>query len=280
MKKAKNEFPQTLLEAIKYFADADVAVKFLASMRWHEGVACPICHGKEVGFISTRRIWKCKACKKQFSVKTGSVMEDSPLGLDKWLAAIWMIVNDRNGVSSCEIGRSLGITQKSAWFLLHRIRLAMENGSFEKMAGTVEIDESYFGGEPRFMHRYAKEKRNLNNTLTKKPVLGIVKHGEEGGVEVRAEVIPNTRAMTMVPIIYNNVEPGSTIHTDCHESYKGLGYAYKHETVNQHLDRYIAEQSFRYNNRKESDADRFQKVLQSIGGKRLTYNQLIDRDTE
>lgn len=314
--KSKSEFPQTLIEAIVYFSDADKAVQFLASMRWPEGVICPMCKGKEIGFISTRRIWKCKLCKKQFSVKTGSVMEDSPLGLDKWLPAIWMIVNDRNGVSSCEIARSIGITQKSAWFLLHRIRLAMANGSFEKLKGSVEIDESYFGGEPKNMHVAAKIRRGIKDRDSiMKPVMGIVERGDDGGTEVRAGTVRNTLGATMLPIIHKNVEYHSTIHTDCHGGYRLLSIGYKHKTINhsqeyvngdihtntienywsvlkrglkgtyiraygQHLDRYIAEQSFRYNNRKESDADRFQKVLQSIGGKRLTYDQLTGGDDE
>jgi transposase-like protein len=118
-------FPKTLLQAIKYFSDLDTCTTFMAQIRWPKGVTCPNCKGKEVSYLSTRRMWKCKACKKQFSVKVGTVMEDSPIGLDKWLAAIWMITNAKNGVSSCEIARALGVTQKSAWFLLHRIRLAM-----------------------------------------------------------------------------------------------------------------------------------------------------------
>src|ERR1700742_2056049 len=132
-------FPKTLIEAIKYFSDLDTANTFMALIRWPNGVACPACKGKEVSYLSTRRTWKCKACKKQFSVKVGTVMEDSPIGLDKWLAAIWLITNAKNGVSSCEIARSLGVTQKSAWFLLHRIRLAMQEGSFEKFSGEVEV---------------------------------------------------------------------------------------------------------------------------------------------
>lgn len=130
-------FPKTLLEAVKYFSDLDTATAFMAQIRWPKGVTCPVCAGKEVSYLSTRRTWKCKACKKQFSVKVGTLMEDSPIGLDKWLAAIWLITNAKNGISSCEVARALGITQKSAWFLLHRIRLAMQEGSFEKLSGEV-----------------------------------------------------------------------------------------------------------------------------------------------
>lgn len=307
------------MEAIKYFADLDVANQFLADMRWPDGVTCPMCKGKEIGFIATRRIWKCKACKKQFSIKTGSVMEDSPISLGNWLAAIWMIVNDRNGVSSCEIARSLGITQKSAWFLMHRIRVAMENRSFEKLSGTVEIDESYFGGEVKNMHEDVKRRKGVahGGMNDKTAVLGIGMRNPDGKglLEVRAGTIKHTDRMTLMPIILETVEIKSTVNTDCHAAYNPLWRGYKHETINhskeyvrgdvttnrienywsvlkrgmkgtyirgngQHLDRYIAEASFRYNNRKESDAERFQKVLQSLNGRRLTYNQLTDKDAD
>ncbi len=138
MKKA-TEFPKTLQQAIVYFADPENASNFLMQMRWPDGVECPMCSGREVSYLSTRRLWKCKACKKQFSVKVGSIMEDSPIGLDKWLAAIWLIANAKHRISSMEIHRSLGITQKSAWFLLHRIRKAMQNGSLAKMSGTSKL---------------------------------------------------------------------------------------------------------------------------------------------
>jgi transposase-like protein len=156
-------FPKTLQEAIKFFADLDTCTTFMAQMRWPEGVTCPNCNGKAVSYLSTRRTWKCKACKKQFSVKQGMVMEDSPIGLDKWLAAMWLISNAKNGISSCEIHRALGVTQKSAWFLLHRIRLAMQNGTFEKMTGQVEADETYIGGLARNMHR-SEHSRKITGT--------------------------------------------------------------------------------------------------------------------
>ncbi len=144
----KTDFPQTLQEAIRYFSDLDTCVVFMVQQRWPEGVTCPHCEGKAVSYLSTRRTWKCmnKECHKQFSVKVGTVMEDSPIGLDKWLAAMWMITNAKNGISSCEISRALDITQKSAWFLLHRIRLAMQAGTFEKLSGQVEADETFIGG--------------------------------------------------------------------------------------------------------------------------------------
>ena len=165
----------------------------MARVRWPNGAQCPICESTEVSYISTRRSWQCKACKKQFTVKLGSVMEDSPIGLDKWLCAIWMIVNDKNGISSYEIHRGLGITQKSAWFLLHRIRLAMQTGTFNKFSGPVEADETYVGGKARFMHKSKREKKIKGTGGSGKAiVMGILeRHGE-----VKAKVIPDTRKET------------------------------------------------------------------------------------
>ncbi len=132
------EFPETLTGAIKYFANPDVALHFVASIRWPDGkAACPCCKSTNAAFLATRRLWKCRDCKKQFSVKVGTIFEDSPLGLDKWLPAFWMIVNAKNGISSCELARALGVTQKTAWFMLHRIRLAMQNGSMDKLSGQI-----------------------------------------------------------------------------------------------------------------------------------------------
>jgi len=140
--------PTNLLEAVRYFADLDVANEYVAMLRWPNGPVCPRCGGTEHSFLTTRRLWKCKACKRQFSVKLGTIFEDSPLGLDKWLPAVWLAANSKNGISSHELGRALGITQKSAWFMLHRIRLAMRSGSFAMLSGTVEVDETFIGGKP------------------------------------------------------------------------------------------------------------------------------------
>ncbi|PYP88993.1 MAG: IS1595 family transposase [Blastocatellia bacterium AA13] len=152
--KANEDFPQTLIETVRFFSDPDVALNFMASLRWPDGPVCPECESKEYSFLSTRRVWKCKGCDKQYTVKRGTIMEDSPISLDKWLCAIWMIANDKKGISSYEIHRGLGITQKSAWFLLHRIRHAMTTGSFDKkLKGTVEADETFIGGKARNMHQ-------------------------------------------------------------------------------------------------------------------------------
>lgn len=154
-KERTDNFPQTLQEAVLYFKDPETSTTFMAQMRWPDGVTCPYCQGKAVSYVSSRRIWKCmnKECHKQFSVKVGTIMEDSPIGLDKWLSAIWLIANAKNGISSYEIHRALDVTQKTAWFLLHRIRLAMQTGTFQKLSGEVEVDETYIGGLARNMHK-------------------------------------------------------------------------------------------------------------------------------
>ncbi len=197
--------PKTLVEAIRYFSDPDTCLKFLIPLRWPDGIACPRCGSAEHSFISTRRVWKCKGCKKQFSVKVGTVMEDSPLGLDKWLTAIWLIANAKNGISSWEVHRALGITQKSAWFLLHRIRLAMQTGTFVKLSGEVEVDETFIGGKARNMHKDKRaEKIHGRGGVGKAVVLGIL---ERGG-KVKTTVIPNTKKKTIQPIVRETVEAG------------------------------------------------------------------------
>src|SRR3989442_1766564 len=174
----KTLLPKTLLEAVRYFTDQDVCVQFMASLRWPDGITCPRCGHGETSFVKTRRLWQCRGCRKQFTIKTGSVMEDSPIGLDKWLPAIWMIVNAKNGVSSYEIHRHLGITQKSAWFLLHRIRLAMQARTFEKLSGHVEVDETFIGGKARNMHTSRRKYLGSRDT-GKVAVMGLLERNGE-----------------------------------------------------------------------------------------------------
>src|SRR5437870_4090852 len=165
--------PTTLLGAIKFFADPDVALQTFAAFRWSDGKAtCPACGSVETSFLSTRKVWKCKGCQKQFSAKVGTVFEDSPIPLTKWLPALWLAVNSKNGISSCELARSLGVTQKTAWFMLHRIRLAMQDGSIEKFSGRVEADETYIGAKARNMHR-DKRLQKGTGTLSETAVLGL-----------------------------------------------------------------------------------------------------------
>ncbi|HVC14058.1 MAG TPA: IS1595 family transposase, partial [Acidimicrobiales bacterium] len=180
--------PKSLVEAIRYFSDGDRAFAFVCKLRWPDGnIVCPRCDSGAVGFIATRRMWKCKNCKRQFSLKVGTIFEDSPIGWDKWLPAVWLIANSKNSVSSHELARSLGVTQKTAWFMFHRIRLAMETKTFQKLTGTVEVDETYIGGDAKNMHKWvrqAKVRRPHNDA--KVPVQGA--RSRTSG-EVRADVL-------------------------------------------------------------------------------------------
>lgn len=300
--------PETLQEALVYFSNPDVALAFMVKMIWPDGVVCPHCGGADPTFLKTRRIWKCKACREQFSIKAGTIMEDSPLGLDKWLAATWLIANAKNGISSYEIHRGIGVTQKTAWFLLQRIRLAMTQGSFKKFAGMVEADETFIGGAARNMHK-GKRKAKGSGTIGKAIVAGILERGPECS-RVKVNILQSTRRPHVQEFVRANVEDGSNVMTDALASYDGLEDKYVHEAVNHavcyvrdhvhtnglenfwsllkrtldgtyvavepfHLFRYLDEQTFRFNNRKVDDAERFGRVLRSISGKRLTYRQLI-----
>ncbi len=305
-----NEFPETLVEAIRHFADPQVAFDFMVKLRWPDKVKCPRCHCEDVSFISTRKIWKCKHCteKGQFSVRVGTIIEDSALPLDKWLTAIWMIANDKNGVSSYEVHRAIGVTQKTAWFMLQRIRLAMQTGTFEKLAGEIEADETYIGGKVRNMHVDKQRKRGRGTGgVGKAIVMGLLqRHGK-----VKVKHVPNARRVTVQQEVRDHVEPGSKVYTDALPSYNGLNKDYIHEAINHaecyvrgavhtnglenfwsllkrgirgtyvsvepfHLFRYLDEQAFRFNFREENDATRFLKAVGSIFGKQLTYSQLLN----
>ncbi|MBC7933310.1 MAG: IS1595 family transposase [Rubrivivax sp.] len=306
-------FPKTLQEAVIYFSDLDTCNTFMAQIRWPDGVTCPYCASKAVSYLSTRRKWKCmaKECHKQFSVKVGTVMEDSPIGLDKWLAAVWLITNAKNGISSYEIMRALGVTQKTGWFLLHRIRLAMQTGTFEKLSGQVEADETYIGGLARNMHR-SERGRKITGTggSGKIAVMGLL---ERDG-KVRAKVIGDATQLTLHAEVRNNVEQGAELFTDGWKGYSGLHQEYIHQVIDHaekyvdgqihtngienfwsllkrglkgtyvsvepfHLFRYLDEQTFRFNERKGKDADRFVKTVRQIAGKRLTFDELIGKKT-
>jgi len=302
-----SDLPKTLIGIIRHFSDPDVCIEFLRDIHWPDGVTCPRCESKRVSFISTRRVWKCLACEKQFSVKVGTIFEASPIGLDKWLAALWQITNCKNGISSCEVQRALGVTQKTAWFMGHRIRLAMQRGTFDKLRGEVEADETFIGGKARNMHPGKRKAKGMQGrgTVGKTVVLGLLeRHGE-----VRTKVVPNTRRRTLAPEVMANVEAGSELFTDALASYTGLSREYIHQVIDHaekyvdgnihtngmenfwsllkrgikgtyvsvepfHLFRYLDEQSFRFNNRKDDDATRFRKVVETVVGRRLTYKQL------
>ena len=305
--------PTTLVQAIRYFSNKDVALAFLADLRWPDGVTCPVCGSDKNSFLSTRRIWKCKGCGKQFSVKLGTIFEDSPIGLDKWLPAIWLLVNAKNGISSYELGRSLGVTQKTAWFMLHRIRLAMQTKTFTKrFKGEVEVDETYIGGRARFMHK-DKKARVIKSTgpSGKAAVIGLLeRHGPDAGAsQVRVGVVGTVRRRVLHGAIEATCEPGTQIFTDDLDSYKKLDERFIHKVIDHaecyakgnihtnglenfwsllkrgikgtyvavepfHLFRYLDEQVFRFNNRKTKDVARFVTVVGQIIGRRLTYANL------
>src|SRR3989304_1099501 len=211
--------PKTLIEAIRYFSDPDTCLDYMVQSRWPNGVTCPTCGSDAVTFLATRRIWKCKAThpKQQFSVKVGSIFEDSPIGLDKWLTTMWLIANAKNGVSSYEIHRSIGVTQKTAWFMLHRIRLAMQSDDFDQMGGTVEVDETFVGGRSKFMHKDKRAaKISGRGTLAgKTAVMGLLeRHGPDGHSRVRATVVKGTSRHSLIPEITNNVAAGAELMTD------------------------------------------------------------------
>lgn len=240
--KTKEQFPRTLLEAVRYFSDPDTCLAFMVEMRWPNGVECPYCGSKEVSFISTRRIWKCKEkeCRKQFSAKVGTIFEDSPIGFEKWLPAVWMLVNDKNGISSYEIHREIGVTQKTAWFMMHRIRLAMRRGSFAKASGQVEADETFIGGLARNMHAHKRaEKIQGRGPSGKTIVMEILeRHGEDEMSQVRANVIEDRTSETLQSEIRNSVEPTSQVFTDELASYAGLDKDYVHDVIN-HTEEYV-----------------------------------------
>lgn len=233
--------PKNLIEAIRYFADPDVSVEFVAKLRWPNGPECPRCNSGAYSYLSTRRMWKCRDCKKQYSVKVGTIFEDSPISLDKWLAAIWMVANSKNGVSSYEMARSIGITQKSAWFLNHRIRLALQNGSFDKFDGEVEVDETFIGGKARNMHAHVRRQKITKGRggLNMTAVAGVMQRPTGGRPsQVRASVVRDRSRETLHGLVRSNVERGAAVYTDGHNPYRGLGVDFKHETVD-HAVEYV-----------------------------------------
>src|SRR5579884_1460413 len=215
--------PKTLQAAIKYFSNEETCIQTIANLRWPDGVTeCPWCQFKGAYWLATQRRWKCKGCKKQYSVKVGTIFEDSALGLDKWLMALWMIANCKNGVSSYEIARSIGVTQKSAWFMLHRIRKAMQSGSIVKIGGPegeVEVDETFIGGKARNMHMDVRKRRITGRGAKGKiVVMGFL---ERGG-KVHTKVVPNRNTETLQSEVKKHVKVGSALYTDDFSAYEGL----------------------------------------------------------
>jgi transposase-like protein len=305
--------PQTLLEAVTYFADPGRAHDYAVELRWPNGVACPRmgCGNADVQFIATRKTWRCKECKRQFTVKVGTIFESSPLPLGKWLPALWFLANTKNGTSSHELGRSLGVTQKTAWFMLHRIRETMAPTDARMFDGIVEADETFVGGKQRatMTTGLGFKKMKHGPTEGKTTVFGIAERNGRGKSRVRAMVVASRKRSELEPHVRSNVFPGSTIYTDALLSYRGLK-DYQHAFVDHfvtycegvvhtntienfwsclkrtlhgtyiaprafHLDAYVDEQVFRFNEREGKDADRFVKAMKNAEGKRLMYKTLI-----
>jgi transposase-like protein len=312
-----NQEPQSLQEAIIYFSNLDNCTEYLSSRRWPDGVICPGCGSKKVSFNAQRRTWKCGSHhpRREFSAKVGTIFEDSPISLDKWLTVTWMVTNCKNGISSYEIARDVQVTQKSAWFMLHRIRLALQDEHFgSKLGGEVEADESFIGGKSRNMHK-GKRARAITGVPNrgKAIVMGIL---ERGG-QIRATVVPNLSRPILQSEVRKHVEAGTALYTDSMHSYIGLDRDYLHQVVDHavqyvngrihtnglenfwsllkrglhgtyvsvepfHLFRYLDEQMFRYNNRATkdnplTDSDRFNRAISQIVGKRLTFAELTGK---
>jgi transposase-like protein len=309
--------PKSLQDAIVYFSNHDNCIAYLTAKRWPNGVICPICGSESVSaFNPKRKTWKCSKhhSKREFSVKVGSLAEDSAIGLDKWLTALWLLSNCKNGISSCELARDLDVTQKTAWFMLHRIRLALQDESFGKLNGEVEVDETFIGGKARNMHLDKRERR-ITGTGGKDKT--IVFGALERGGKIRTAVITDRKRTALQTEVRNHVEAGSALYSDALRSYDGLAQEYAHKVIDHaekyvdgqvhtnglenfwsllkrgiagsyvsvepfHLFRYLDEQVFRYNNRgtrenKITDADRFSMAVSKLFGKRLTFAELTGK---
>jgi transposase-like protein len=314
-----NKEPKSLQEAIVYFSNPDNCIDYIAVRRWPNGVVCPGCGATKVSFNAKRRTWKCGSHhpKREFSVKVGTIYEDSPIPLDKWLTATWMLTNCKNGVSSYEIARDVNVTQKSAWFMLQRIRLAMQDDFFgSKLNGEVEVDETFIGGKARNMHKDVRARKisgRGKHMTDKVAVIGML---ERDG-RVRTQVITDRSSATLQGLVKAHVTPGAEVFTDELHGYWGLNEQFKHQIIDHamkyvdgrvhtngmenfwsllkrglggtyvsvepfHLFRYLDEQMFRFNNRATkdnplTDSDRFDLVVRQIVGKRITFAQLTGK---
>jgi transposase-like protein len=307
------ETPDTLHQAVIWFSDFEHCRKFMTELRWPDGkVTCPQCGSDNVTWLAKARVWKCYAKHERptFSLKTGTIFEDSPIALEKWLTAAWLIISCKNGISSYELHRGLGVTQKTAWFMNHRIRLAMQEGGFGKMSGTVEADETFIGGKARNMHAGKRAERiHGRGPLGKQIVFGLL---ERKTGRVHVEHVETRRKHDLGGVVQQRVRRGSEVITDELLSYDALNSEYAHKVINHaeqyvdghvhtnrmenfwsllkrgingtyvsvepfHLFRYLDEQAFRYNNRTMTDAERFAHVMKQIVGRRLTFAELTGK---
>ena len=308
-----NKIPQTLLEAVRYFADSETCIQFFSEIRWPNGVLCPRdgCGSKEVWTIRSKArrmtLWRCKACRKQFTVKIGTIFEDSPLGLDKWFPAFWLELASKKDFSSYQLARAIKVTQRTAWFMLHRIRAVMQTENGGPLSGEVEVDETFVGGKERFKHA-SKRKHLGRGAVGKAAVMGLLeRHGQ-----IRAKSVRSTKKDDLQSEVKSNVASGSTVYSDALKSYDGLEGEYIHEVIDHaeafvngrihtnglenfwslfkrtiygthhsveafHLDRYLDSATYRYNTRKMTDGARFASALAQADGRRLTYEELTER---
>ncbi len=312
---ATDRAPKTLREAILFFADYENSRKAVEEIRWPTGtVTCPTCGSENVTWLATQRRYKCyaKHPKAQFSLKVGTIFEDSAVSLEKWLPALWLLTNCKNGISSYELARALGVTQKTAWFMLSRLRLALQSENGGKMDGTVEADETYIGGKARNMHAAKKRRimmRRGRSIAGKVAVMALLERHDKPYSQVRLHVLHSLRHREVQGIVRANVAKGASLHTDAFHSYTGLTADYTHKVIDHaetyvdgevhtnncenfwallkrairgtyvsvepfHLFRYLDEQAFRFNNRAMNDASRFALALKGIINKRLTYTAL------
>jgi len=298
---------ETLMDAVEYFSNREACEQFVEQMRSPDGVECPYCKSKNIGHIKARHAYQCRDCRMQFTAKVGTIFEDSPLPLSKWLVALWVEVNCRNGISSCEVARHIGVTQKTAWFMGHRIRAALQAPEGGKLSGEIEVDETFIGGKARNMHVGRRERKIRGGTgvAGKTVVMGLL----ERHAKVKTQVVRNVRRKNLDPLVREHVESGSTVYTDALPSYESLQNEFTHLAIDHaeayvrgnvhtnglenywsllkrtlkgtyvsvepfHLFRYLDEQAFRFNSRKATDGERFKDAVQSISGKRLTYQKL------
>lgn len=301
------------MEAVRYFSDLDRAEDYIKSIKWPNGPVCPGCGSQNVGHIASRRRYQCreKGCRKQFSLATGTIMESTHLRLDQWCVAAWMLINCRNGVSSCEIARTIGCKQQSAWHLLHRLRALFTQEYTEKFRGLCESDETFIGGLFKFMSAERRERARQRGQKGK-AVVHAIKERRSG--MVRAEVIPAARTEYVRDAVLEHVKTGSRLYTDESMVYDWADSCYIHRTVNhqeryvqgtvhtngcenffnclrrackgtyikptaEHLPSYVDEAVFRFNIRHESEWARFDTAMRRIVGKRLTYSELTDGAT-
>lgn len=304
--------PKTLQQAIQFFTDYENCRRFMIAMRWEDGVVrCPYCNSSKLTYLAKARVYRCYGdhLKQKFSLKVGTVMEDSPIGLDKWFTAVWLVANCKNGVSSYEIARDLRVTQKTAWFMDHRVRLAMQTGTFEKVKGEFEVDESFIGGLARNMHKNKKAKITGTGGAGKAIVMGLLDRKTK---KIRLRHVANTQRETLQGVVREYVEGGSYVYSDAWVAYNGLDREYIHQVIDHaetyvngnvhtngienfwsllkrglkgtyisvepfHLFRYLDEQAYRFNERKRTDGERFVGVLEGVMGKRVTYEKLTGK---